>query len=248
MDKFIRSALLGIAIALIAYSGFLAGLQAYNYVQAALSNNKVRMLAGNGGKDSLLQAIGIRSAGDGQTPASIAAAQKRIIDFETLQKNNPEIVAWLFIPNTRIDYPIAHTDNNEFYLHHDFFGRYSFSGCLFLDKEDKPDFTNPDSAVYGHSMANGSMFGTLEYFRRPAFRDSHQIAFVYLPDKTLKYQFVAGELIPPNGKRLKNTFDFTTLSLYTCAYDQVGDHYMARFKLLSSTPPGKPAATTPQTQ
>jgi hypothetical protein len=235
---------MGLAIALIAWAGFLVANLAYNYVQAAMSNNNVRMLAGGNGKESLLQAVGIRSANDGgQTPESIAAAQRRVIDFATLQKNNPEIVAWLFIPNTSIDYPVAHTNNNDFYLHHDFYGRYSFSGCLFLDKDHKPDFTGHDSAVYGHSMANGSMFGTLERFRQASFASSHQIAFIYLPNTTLKYQFVTGELIPPNGTLPDNTFDFKTLSLLTCAYDQPGDHYMARFKFLTSTPPGRLTAT-----
>ncbi len=240
MEKFLRSVLLGIAIAAIAYSGFLVALQAYNYIQYAMSNNVVRTLAGHTENDSLLQTIGLGNVNntDGQTPESIAAAQKRIIDFAALQKINPQIIAWVSIPNSRIDYPIAQAKDNVFYLHHDFYGRSSFSGCVFLDKDAKPDFTSNDSPIYGHHMRNGSMFGTLEYFREAAFRDSHQIAFVYLPDRTIKYQFVEGQLL--GGTELPpNTHDFDVLSLVTCAYDPGTNHYMVREKVLTSRAPGE---------
>jgi len=248
MDKFFRSVAFGVAIAIIAFAGYYFADIAYNYIQAAMSNNGVRQLVGLTDNDSLWQTIGLGTANDegGQTAASIAAAQKRTIDFAALKKINPQIIAWLYIPNTRIDYPIAQAKDNVFYLHHDFYGRPSFSGCVFLDKDAKPDFTSHDSPVYGHHMRNKSMFGSLNYFRQASFRDSHQIAFVYLPDKTIKYQFVQGQLL--TGTTLPaNNFDFDTLTMVTCEYDQPGDHYMVREKVLTIRAPGESDPNDPRT-
>ena len=240
MDKFFRSLLFGLALAALAYAGFLFANMAYNYIQAALSYDNVRTLAGSGKNDTLRQIVGLgKSTDDGaQTPESIAAAQVRIIDFATLQKNNPEIVAWLYVPNSRIDYPVAQAKDNAYYLTHDFYRRQSSSGCLFLDKDVAPDFSDHDSPVYGHHMRNKSMFGSLDYFRQTAFQRTHQIAFVYLPNKTIKYQFVEGRLLtektlPPN------VFDFDTLTMVTCEYDHPGDHYMVREKFLDARKPGE---------
>jgi len=240
MNKFLSSVVLGIAIAAIAYAGYLLGNIAYDYIQPSVSNATVRALVGDKNNDSFWQVIGIsKSTDDGnQTPESIAAGQTRIIDFKTLQANNPEIVAWIYIPNSRINYPIAQAKDNSYYLHHDFYRRVSSSGCIFLDKDVKPDFTDHDSPVYGHHMRNKSMFGSLDYFRQAAFRDTHQIAFIYLPGKTLKYQFVQGQLI--TGKDLPpSNFDFNTMTMVTCEYDHPGDHYMVREKLLDSRAPGE---------
>ncbi|MCL2332258.1 MAG: class B sortase [Actinomycetia bacterium] len=250
-DKFLTSILLGAAIAGIAYAGFLVALQAYNYVQYATSNNNVRLLAGDSNSDSLRAAVGLGNAQDqgGQTPESIAAAQRRIIDFAALKKINPEIIGWIYIPNSRIDYPIAQAKDNDYYLHHDFYGRRSFSGCIFLDKAAKPDFTSQDSPVYGHHMRNKSMFGSLVYFRQDSFAKSHQIAFIYLPDKTIKYQFVMGQELSTT-ELPASKYDFNTMTMITCDYDQVGNHYMVREKFLNSRAPGEadpndpPAAAT----
>jgi len=240
MNKFFSSVLMGIALVLIAIAGYYFADNAYNYIQAATSNNELRQLSGQKDPDSITQAIGLGTSTDegGQTAQSIAAAQKRVVDFTALKKINPQIIAWIYIPNSRIDYPIAQAKDNVFYLHHDFYGRSSFSGCIFLDKDAKPDFSSHDSPVYGHHMRNKSMFGSLDYFRQASFRDSHQITFIYLPGKTIKYQFVQGQVL--SGKTLPpNNFDFNALTLVTCEYDQPGDHYMVREKPLTTLPPGE---------
>ncbi|MCL2655428.1 MAG: class B sortase [Coriobacteriia bacterium] len=240
MNKFLWSVAFGIALAAIAFAGYYFANYAYDYIQASMSNNTLRRIADVGTGDSILQTVGLGKAGDegGQTAESIAAAQKRVIDFTALKKINPEIVAWLYIPNSRIDYPIAQAKDNDYYLHHDFYRRSSFSGCVFLDKDYPADFSGHDSPVYGHHMRNKSMFGSLDYFRQASFRDSHQIAFVYLPDKTIKYQFVQGQLLTGTTLPL-STFDFKTLTMVTCEYDHPGDHYMVREKFLTSRAPGE---------
>ncbi len=248
--KFLEYLLFGIALAAIAYAAYTLGNIAYDYTQASNGYDSVRALAGEDGGftfNTIIPASTKERDSDVQTPASIAAAQKRLINFDKLRANNPDIIGWIFIPNSRIDYPIAQTTNNSYYLHHDFYKRTSFTGCIYLDSEVNSDFTSHDSPIYGHHMRNKSMFGSLDYFRQTSFRKTHPVAFVYTPTKTLRYNFVTGQLL--TGSKLPvNNYDFDTLTMVTCEYDHVGDHYMVREKLVDSREPGQPDPNDPYAQ
>lgn len=71
----------------------------------------------------------------GTTPHPDSSA----VDFAALKKIDPEIVAWLTIPGTNIDYPIAQHSDNDYYIHHLFTGEWNSSGCLFMDCRNDPD-------------------------------------------------------------------------------------------------------------
>ena len=80
------------------------------------------------------------------------------IQFDELRKINPDIVGWLKVEGTEIDYPIVQTGNNETYLNTDFEGKKSVAGAIYLDYESEPDFSGRHNIIYGHNMKNGSMF------------------------------------------------------------------------------------------
>jgi len=181
--------------------------------------------------------------------ATLEAARKRIIDFDGLQAVNPEIVAWIFIPGTRIDYPVAHTDNNEFYLNHDFEGNPSDGGCIFLETINNPDFEDIDSRVYGHNMFDGSMFGQLPLYRKPEFAQYYTRTFLYMPDETKEYVIIDQGLIAPDQLEPVQTDDpgDRFLTLVTCEYDFDDARYFVRVSLLTRfLPGGQPLTATPQ--
>ena len=122
-------------------------------------------------------------------------AQESPIDFEKLSAINPDLYAWIRIPDTQIDYPIAQRmgeDNQEYYLHHDLYGTPQFAGCIFSQEPNAKDFSDPVTVLYGHNMKNGSMFQNLYKFTQEEFFDrEHNYVYVYTPDGTLIYEVYA---------------------------------------------------------
>lgn len=84
-----------------------------------------------------------------------------------------EMVAWITIDGTCIDYPIMQSKNNSYFLNTDPFGVYSLSGSIFLDSRCSSDFTDEYSVVYGHHMDYGKMFGALDDFLNEQYFKSH---------------------------------------------------------------------------
>lgn len=107
------------------------------------------------------------------------------IDFEALSKENPDVVGWITIPDTRIDYPIVYTDDNETYLDVDFSGNESVYGAIYLDCDSEPDFRGWNHPVYGHHMRDGSMFKDLVKFKDEEFFRNHQFFEIYTPERTI---------------------------------------------------------------
>ena len=84
-----------------------------------------------------------------------------------------DMVGWITIDGTNIDYPVMQGDDNVKYLNTDPFGKYSLSGSIFLDSRNAPDFTDDYSLVYGHHMEYGRMFGALDEFLDESYLRSH---------------------------------------------------------------------------
>ena len=75
-----------------------------------------------------------------------------------------DMVAWITIDDTNIDYPVMQGDNNMEYLNINPYGEYSLSGSIFLDSRNAEDFSDDYSILYGHHMEHGAMFGALDDF------------------------------------------------------------------------------------
>ena len=84
------------------------------------------------------------------------------VDFSSLLQRNMDTVAWLYVNNTNINYPVVQTTNNEYYLKHSFDGSYSLAGWIFADY--RADLTNfkRNNVIYGHGRGvDHVMFGSL---------------------------------------------------------------------------------------
>lgn len=111
--------------------------------------------------------------------------------YRDLYEENHDLVGWLSIEDMVIDYPVMRGTDDEFYLHHDFFGKESKYGCLFV--RSKADVDTPDTnfIIYGHNMRDGSMFGDLDLYQEESFYQEHStISFDTLYEKRT-YEIVA---------------------------------------------------------
>ena len=105
-----------------------------------------------------------------------------VVDFEALRENGPDIIGWLNLPDTAINYPVTQTGDNEYYLHHLYDGTYNKVGCLFADYENKADFSDRNTIIYGHNMRDGSMFAALNEYDAQSYFDGHPQMYLVTPD------------------------------------------------------------------
>ena len=103
------------------------------------------------------------------------------VDFDALRETGPDIIGWLTLPDTAINYPVTQTDDNEYYLHHLYDGTYNKTGCLFADYENKEDFSDRNTIIYGHNMRDGSMFATLNEYDEQSYFDGHPQMYLVTP-------------------------------------------------------------------
>lgn len=84
------------------------------------------------------------------------------VDFENLKNTNSETVGWIKVNNTKVDYPVVQTNNNDYYLKHSFDKSYNSLGWIFMDYRIKRDGTDKNITIYGHNSKNDAMFGSLK--------------------------------------------------------------------------------------
>ena len=108
---------------------------------------------------------------------------ERMLQIEELQKENQEIIGWLEIEDTNINYPICQTNNNDFYLTHNYKKEKASTGSLFLDKDF--DMVNGSSnyLIYGHRNKQGLMFEDLmKYAKEDFYKEHTKIKFTTLKE------------------------------------------------------------------
>lgn len=106
------------------------------------------------------------------------------VDWDGLLETNPDTVAWLYIPNTDINYPVVRGTDNEYYLSHDFEGDEGWLavfGAIFMDYRDNPDWGDQAYFFYGHHMNDGSMFADIAAMAEQGFFDEARNVYLYSP-------------------------------------------------------------------
>ena len=121
-------------------------------------------------------------------PASSAPQNPQVevpeihIDFDALKKINPDAAAWLFLPDSPIDYPIMRADDYSWYLNHLADGTRNANGALFLDYNCPQDFSGALSVIYGHNMKSDKMFGSLDEYKKQPYYEEHPYMYLYTAD------------------------------------------------------------------
>ena len=113
-------------------------------------------------------------------------------EYEEFLSQNPDLVGWLTIQGTKVDYPVVQkAEDNDYYLNHSFDGSEDSAGTIYVDY--RSDIVNPttNTMVYGHNMKNGTMFGSLKnYLQEDFFKEYRYIQFNTIYEHRL-YQVVS---------------------------------------------------------
>lgn len=119
-----------------------------------------------------------------------AMPDENSVNFKELAQINPDIYAWIYIPNTNVDLPVAQSapgESDGFYLNHNVYKNYQFAGTIYSEKHNKLDFSDPVTVLYGHNMLNGTMFASLHNFNNKSFFDKNNTIFIFTHDKIYTY-------------------------------------------------------------
>ena len=126
------------------------------------------------------------------TPAPVTTA---FLDYNykliRLRDKNKDLIGWINIPGTVVDYPIVQTINNSYYMDHTFAKRKNAGGAIFMDYRGNNAFQDDISLVYGHHMKDGSMFSSLRQYKSVQFLLSHQRIQIETYTDTYQYQVFA---------------------------------------------------------
>ena len=112
-------------------------------------------------------------------------------DFEELRAMNPDVVGWITIPGTHIDYPVAQGQDDLEYAEKDIFGNPSITGSVYLAAKNAPDFSDGYSILYGHHLDNGAMFGDIDLFAEEDFFETHRDGLLVSPETVYDLRIVA---------------------------------------------------------
>lgn len=143
-----------------------------------------------------------------QNNVDISPKAQEIIQLEEFNKQNSDIIGWLKIEDTNIDYPVLQTDNNDFYLTHNYLKEYSKSGSLFLDKDFNLSKPSSNYLIYGHRNTNGLMFEDLLKYTNEDFYNTHKIIQFTTLEQNSKYEILAIFYSRVYYKSEKNVFRY----------------------------------------
>ncbi len=132
------------------------------------------------------------------------------ISNEDLNKDNSNLIGWLTVKNTNINYPVVQSDDNKYYLNHDLNNNQNKAGWIFQDYRSNKELTTKNTIIYGHArISDGTMFGSLYNILNKSWytnQDNHIITYK-IKSKTNYYQVFSTYIIPKETYYLKTAFN-----------------------------------------
>lgn len=127
---------------------------------------------------------------DGAGPDEMEAVEYHV-NLEAVKAKNADTAGWIILPDSRINYPIVESKDNEDYLRTTFDGKPATAGTLFIDMNCKADFSEQNTIIYGHNMRNGSMFRALNNLTDREYFKNHQIFWISTGGELERYQIIS---------------------------------------------------------
>ena len=196
-----------------------AGWQTYKNVHAQGVYEKIK-------EQSIESTEGTEAEGTESGQQSYDEAEIPSVDFEKLWETNTDVCAWIYVPGTEVDYPIlqnadASDMHDSYYLNHTIEGAAGLPGSIYIEPCNAGDFTDSNTVVYGHSMKNRTMFGSLREFMDAEFFEEHPYIYVVTPEKNLVY--VIARQAVYDDRHIMATYDFEDERDYEAFLDSLSE-------------------------
>ncbi len=115
----------------------------------------------------------------------------KLVEIQKLYEENNDLIGWLKIEDTKIDYPVMFTRGEDYYLRRDFYKKKSTAGSLFIDKYQDMSPKDINILIHGHNMNNGTMFHDLLNYKKKAYYEAHKNIIYYTLEEKQEYEIIA---------------------------------------------------------
>ena len=139
---------------------------------------------------------------------TINQENERILKVQKLQEENPDIVGWLEIEGTSINYPVLQGNDNEYYMTHNYKKQKSKNGSIFLTKDYDWSIPSSNLLIYGHNLSNGTMFQELLKYEKEDFYKKHPIIRFTTNNEDAEYEIISAFKSRVYYKSEKNVFRY----------------------------------------
>ena len=204
--KLILIVLCIILLCVFFYSGYKIISTIMGYKQAEKAYNEVASNFVSVSSSTPMPAAPVESGqtqGDGIDPE----VSPLNIDFAGLRAQSTDYVGWIYSPNTVINYPVAYTDDNFYYLDHIPGEIQNANGTIFIDCRNASDFSDQNTCIYGHNMNDGSMFASLRNYRDESYYAEHPVIYFSTPSFNYRLDLIAGFITEPTSFAYAPNFD-----------------------------------------
>lgn len=137
----------------------------------------------------------------------------KALDWDALHEENGDIYAWIYVPDTTVDYPVLqHPTDNSYYLNHNMNGTKGYPGCIYTEDFNGKDFSDIHTVIYGHNLKDKTMFSSLHNFENEELFNKDHYIYIYTEDYVFVYRiFAAYEF---DSIHLLDNYDYTNEYVY----------------------------------
>lgn len=174
-----------------------------------------------------------------QPDTKIIEKNERMLKLQSLQLENPDIVGWLEIPGTVINYPVLQGSDNEFYVNHNYQKQKTQSGSIFIDADYNWNPKSTNLLIYGHNMKNGTMFTSLVNYKSKQYYYAHPNIRFTTNNNDATYEIIASFESKIYDK--SDTSSFKYYNFINASNQNEFDYFVSNVKSISLYDTGKTA-------
>lgn len=134
--------------------------------------------------------------------------KERMLKVGKLQEINSDIVGWIEIEGTNINYPVLQGKDNNYYLDHNYKKQKTEKGSIFLDKSYDWDIKSNNLIIYGHNLVNGQMFKDLLKYAKEDFYKKHKAIRFTTEKEDKEYEIISAFKSKVYNQKEKNAFRY----------------------------------------